>query len=65
MEQKVCRKVRSTGCNRVRPAIVVFDSAINERCAKLVSERVVVGTMRNLALSIQPSVIGLTNASDA
>jgi hypothetical protein len=43
--------------------IVVFNSAIKERYAKLVSERVIVSTMRDLALSIQPSV-GVANASD-
>jgi len=38
--------------------IVVFNSAIKERYAKLTSERVVVGTMRDLSLSIRPSVKG-------
>jgi hypothetical protein len=38
--------------------IVVFNSAIKERYARLASERVVVGTMRDLALSIRPSVGG-------
>jgi hypothetical protein len=38
--------------------VVVFNSAVKERYAKLVSERVVVGTMRDLALSIRPVVGG-------
>jgi Cdc6-like AAA superfamily ATPase len=41
-----------------RVFVLVPNSAIKERYAKLASERVVVGTMRDLALSIQPSVRG-------
>ena len=41
-----------------RVYVLVPNSAIRERYAKLSSERVVVGTMRELALSIQQSVRG-------
>jgi len=41
-----------------RVFVLVPNSAIKERYAKLASERVVVGTMRDFALSIRPSVKG-------